>query len=281
MKNFLNRRIRKVSNFKTNAWKADESARKYHESTVLADASFSIAREDIYVHYVQKFIDKGSTILDVGAGSGIISRRLHDLGYKVVACDISEGMISEIQRLMEGRSFETRTGSGYDLPAENNEFDAVISRMFLPHFSDWENILREKSRVTKSGGNIIFDFCSSEHYEKYSFRDLESVKFPYSSNVKDVGRYYATSTTRKMKEVARKLSLDHIHTFPYGILTANCGLWLGFDESRRKSFVEKIDSLLKNPEVREFYYLLEKHLVSNLPPESSYNNITVLKKIGY
>ncbi|WFR97699.1 methyltransferase domain-containing protein [Rhizobium tumorigenes] len=42
------------------------------------------------------------------------------------------------------RDIGLRLGSGYEIPAEDKEFDAVISRIFIQHFSDWTEILREK-----------------------------------------------------------------------------------------------------------------------------------------
>jgi len=92
---------------------------------------------------------KGS-VLDVGAGSGVFAQYLREtLGNKnAYGAEIylpkikAEGMV---------------VADGYKLPFEDNEFDLVISKDFLPMFvSDHGgyDVLNELIRVTKPDGTI-------------------------------------------------------------------------------------------------------------------------------
>ncbi|WFS03289.1 class I SAM-dependent methyltransferase [Rhizobium tumorigenes] len=269
-----------LSKFKTNAWKERAAADTYHDATAAADIGFQIVRRDLYLKYFQEFSQKNQKILDVGCGSGLMAIALHDLGYRVTGCDSSEGMLGRFAVEKGDRDIDLRLGSGYNIPAEDNEFDAVISRMFIQHFADWTEILREKARVTKIGGIIYYDFGNSEHIRHALRIEDPELGFPYSTDPTNIPSHYAVCDEETITRVAGELNLEVVSIRSHGLLVANAQLWqeIGAVESRK--FLAEASVHLKNPAVADFMMFLEEKFVSRMPKSISYGNITVLRKLG-
>ncbi|HZT95676.1 MAG TPA: class I SAM-dependent methyltransferase [Chloroflexota bacterium] len=109
-------------------------------------------------------IEPGELILDAACGNGIFSRRLADLGAKVVAFDL-EPMI----RLAEARSERYRDSIEYrildatdrDALAEldSSRFDAACCNMALMDIADINPLLAAMPRLLKPGGRFVFSVC--------------------------------------------------------------------------------------------------------------------------
>nr|WP_160330087.1 class I SAM-dependent methyltransferase [Rhizobium altiplani] len=268
-----------LAEFKTNAWKARASADTYHEATASADKGFQLVRRDLYIKYLQEFVPAGSKILDVGCGSGLMAMALDDLGYQMTGCDSSEGMLERFGIEKGARDIDLRLGSGFKIPAEDEEFDAVISRMFIQHFSDWKEILREKARVTKTGGIIFYDFGNSEHLALAPEVENPELGFPYSTDPANIPSHYAVCDEATINKVATELNLEVLSIRPHGLLVANAQFWQESAASESRQFLAEASKHLENPAVADFMMFLEERFVSRMPKHISYGNITVLRKL--
>lgn len=87
-------------------------------------------RQQVYGH-VQKFIKHESRILELNAGTGIDASHFVELGHRVHATDLSEGMIKQIQQKIQERGWEEKFTCqmlSYDqLDLVNGKFDYVFS----------------------------------------------------------------------------------------------------------------------------------------------------------
>lgn len=88
-------------------------------------------------------LKKGSRILDVGSGNGIITKLLMDyFSVKITGSDVKNYLIYDIPFIKI---------SGGELPFTNNEFDVVMLNDVLHHipYHDQERLIRESARVAK------------------------------------------------------------------------------------------------------------------------------------
>ncbi|EGU32240.1 biotin synthesis protein BioC [Vibrio ichthyoenteri ATCC 700023] len=95
-------------------------------------------------------------ILDLGCGTGYFSQQLRDRGANVVALDLSASMLEQAQKRCGNDGITYQQGDAEQLPFADNQFDCVFSSLALQWCQDLAIPLREMSRVTKPGGQLLF-----------------------------------------------------------------------------------------------------------------------------
>ena len=108
----------------------------------------------------------GEHVLDVGCGSGVVSRAMAQLvgpGGKVTATDASPALLAVAREYADragvGALIEWRIADCRDLPFADASFDAVLAATVLAHVPGAERALAEMVRVTRPGGRVaVFDF---------------------------------------------------------------------------------------------------------------------------
>ena len=113
--------------------------------------------------------------LDVGCGTGSFSRLLAERAGRVVALDLSPGMIEvarERSKQYPNIQFEVADATRWGLAGE--QFDCVVSISMLHHVAV-DEILVKMARLLKAGGTLaILDLCESEG-AKDAFRELAAM----------------------------------------------------------------------------------------------------------
>ncbi len=100
-------------------------------------------------------LDRGSTIADIGAGTGNYSVALAEAGFRIKAIEPSPVMISRAPR---HANVEWIAGHAEDIPLRNDSVSAIVCTLALCHFSDTERAFREMARILKQGPIVIFTF---------------------------------------------------------------------------------------------------------------------------
>jgi ubiquinone/menaquinone biosynthesis C-methylase UbiE len=99
--------------------------------------------------------------LDVGAGTGFLTRLLTPIFEEVTALDITEPMLAKIPKTS---NLSIIIAQAEELPFENNSFDFVCAYSFLHHLFDPDKVLKEMVRVLKPGGTIYVDLEPNSAY---------------------------------------------------------------------------------------------------------------------
>jgi SAM-dependent methyltransferase len=102
-------------------------------------------------------IGRGARVLDVGCGTGVVSRELADrVGSRgqVVGVDPSRVFLREARRRARGAGIRFRHGSGTDLPFRDGSFDAAVAVTVLLHVPESDRVLAEMCRVVRPGGTV-------------------------------------------------------------------------------------------------------------------------------
>lgn len=126
---------------------------------------------------------KGTLVLDVGSGPGIVSTSLAKYAKNVTAFDITPSMIKAAkQRSIEHgvTNINFKVGEAENLPFSNNSFDIVVTRLTIHHFKEPELVLKEIKRVIKPEGRLVLaDVTSSENPDESELHNaLEILRDP-------------------------------------------------------------------------------------------------------
>jgi ubiquinone/menaquinone biosynthesis C-methylase UbiE len=105
-------------------------------------------------------------VLDLGCGSGNVTRHLLDLGASVVAADVSPHFLRLVRRRF-GRSgrLQTHLVNGHDLAGlEDRSFDLACAYSVLHHVPDYLAMVGEMARVVAPGGLVYLDHEVNENF---------------------------------------------------------------------------------------------------------------------
>ena len=121
-------------------------------------------------------------ILDLGCGTGLELQEYYKLNSsaKVTGIDLSEGMLTELQRKFVGKDITLILGSYFDVPLGENVFDAAVSVESLHHFTKEEKVgLYSKLHIAlkDDGYFILTDYFSlSDDEERMHRNNLIALK---------------------------------------------------------------------------------------------------------
>lgn len=118
----------------------------------------------------------GSRILDLGCGTGL------ELGYYyemvptalVTGIDLAPGMLEALRKKFPEKALILIQGSYFDVPFQENAFDAAVSVESLHHFTKEEKIplYAKLRRALKPGGFFILtDYFAGSDEEEQSRRE--------------------------------------------------------------------------------------------------------------
>lgn len=193
----------------------------------------------------------GERILDVGCGTGQLTRAIADTGASVVGVDRSPEMIADARRNYSDLQFEVADAAA--LPYRE-DFDAVFSNAALHWVRDAEGAVAGIRRALKPGGRFVAEFGGQGNVEilvravYHALREL-GVGKPEGLNpwyFPSVGEY-ATLLERHGLEVGYASLFDRPTPLEPGAegltkwIEMFCGPFLkGVESSVRERFVELV-----------------------------------------
>ncbi len=107
--------------------------------------------------YLEVGIKDAEKILDVGCGSGMVTRDIARMTKgKVVAVDGSKDMIDAARDVLKDyENVELKVECAEDLSFKDNTFGIVTCNLFLMWVKNPQKVVNEMARVTKSGGKVL------------------------------------------------------------------------------------------------------------------------------
>ena len=158
---------------------ADSKRRKMSTRTEIISGFYDRADEDsrlrrsrhgqleyaVTMKYIHRFAAPGSSVLEVGAGTGRYSVDLAREGFHVTAVELAESNFAVLQKNSRGiESLQAIRGDATDLSSfPDQSFDLTLILGPLYHLYEEEEIHRaidEAIRVTKKQGILFFAFIS-------------------------------------------------------------------------------------------------------------------------
>src|SRR5215472_3497400 len=103
----------------------------------------------------------GERVLDVGCGTGILTATLGERGSEAVGIDASEAYLASARRNRPHPNATYELSDVRHIPYSDASFDACVSTLVLDIIPEFDQVVREMRRVTRSGGVVAsaaFDF---------------------------------------------------------------------------------------------------------------------------
>ena len=186
-------------------------------------------------------LKRESNVIDVAAGTGLLSLSVSPFVQSVLALDITEAMLAEGRKaaLLSGITNVTfRLGDAYHLEVPQS-YDIAMSRLAFHHLSDPKAVLDQMQRVVVKGGSVIVcDLLSPEdpslalRYNQlermrddshttsltcdeltsmFHQSDMENIKVYYRYVINDLEAWMAmTATPETNREIIRRAIQDEL-----------------------------------------------------------------------
>ncbi len=99
---------------------------------------------------------RGRRALDLGCGTGRLTRALTEAGASVTALDMTPEMLSRAREKLRGQSIGwVRYALPSPLPFRDETFDLIVLGLVIEHIAELSPVLVESARVLVPGGRII------------------------------------------------------------------------------------------------------------------------------
>lgn len=107
--------------------------------------------------YIEIGLKEAQIILDIGCGSGTVTRDIARLTKgKVIAIDGSNDMIKVAKNILKDyENIELCICGGETIPFHSNNFDIVTCNLFFMWLDKPQKVINEIVRVTKPGGKVL------------------------------------------------------------------------------------------------------------------------------
>ena len=101
-------------------------------------------------------VQPGERVLDLGCGAGRHSFEARRLGARVVAVDLDDAVLKDVNEMMkdDGAPATCVVGDALRLPFAEGSFDRIIASEVLEHIPDDSAAMTEIERVLKPGGTL-------------------------------------------------------------------------------------------------------------------------------
>ncbi len=114
------------------------------------------ARTPWVLKQITRHFWKKARVLDIGCGAGWLSNSLALHGYEVTGIDAAAFNLNIARKYDQTRTVQYQVSEPNILPFPDGSFEVVCAMDILEHVQDPKQIVREASRVLRTGGLFLF-----------------------------------------------------------------------------------------------------------------------------
>ena len=271
---------------KTAYWQVESTCKSFVSSTDSSKTPTAAYSNAVINDFFLNHCPENSRVLDVGCGHGVVSIHLAQRGHSVTACDISQPMLEELERNRGDLNIRIERADAYNLPFDDDEFDVVVSRMFLFQFPDWAEILQEMARCCRRGGHLLMHFTSKENLDLAERSCKQECDFGAfgATHRSQVPRtrpviFNGAFDQKAINRACNKIGLRLLERAPCSFFHYNRLIGHSLGSDKFEDYRDQLDDYLRDPKVIDFIVWFEKTVLQQMPAWISFYNILVLEKI--
>lgn len=117
-------------------------------------------------------LQKGAKVLDIGCGSGIFTKMLHERGFEVTGIDLSHALLKLGGKNVPEIDFVQ--GDAESMPFAAESFDVVMFSCLLHHLPEPQKCIQEARRLLKPTGQFVGFDPNRLNPFMYLYRDRSS-----------------------------------------------------------------------------------------------------------
>ncbi|MBE6801327.1 MAG: methyltransferase domain-containing protein [Ruminococcaceae bacterium] len=156
----------------------------------------NIESSDVFYPFTADCLPKtdGAKVLDLGCGTGLELEHYFILNpsAKITGIDLTESMLNALKNKFPEKYLTLICGSYFDVPFDENTFDAAVSVESLHHFTKDEKIplYTKLCKSLKDGGYFILtDYFALTDEDEQAFRK-ELLRLKKEQGIDDNGFYH-------------------------------------------------------------------------------------------
>ena len=167
------------------------------------------------MRYVQKYLQPGMRVLEIGAATGRYSHALAQQRYEVDAVELIQHNIDIFRaKTRPGETVTIRQGNAKDLSFiadETYDITLLLGPMYhLYTVGEQRQALAEAIRVTKKGGIVFAAYCGNDAtMVQYCF-GRGMLKLEHYQNLVDMETFKASSDPAELFQLYRREDIDHL-----------------------------------------------------------------------
>jgi SAM-dependent methyltransferase len=211
---------------------------------------YDLARPEWPVEVARWFVPEEATlVVELGAGTGKLTRTVASLGVRVVAVEPDPRMLA----VLTSAGLEGAQGSAEEIPIADGEADAVVAGSCV-HWFDLERALPEIRRVLRPGGRFGFGWNGRDGRHPTIARMNDAIYSQAPDSTRWRGRdWEAEVTSGGMFGDVEQATFEHVHELPREALDAHLWSYATVaslpEPQRAEVFADVAEILDSDPEV--------------------------------